>query len=92
MRKIVISAFTAATVLGFAGAASAQQIYLNFGSSPGYMPPAYEYGSGYGAPGVYYRSLEGGPRFDRPGRFKTWNGCQAGWTVQDGRCKPYRGY
>jgi hypothetical protein len=36
--------------------------------------------------------LEGGPRFDRPGRFKTWNGCQAGWTVQDGRCKPYRGY
>jgi hypothetical protein len=28
----------------------------------------------------------------RPGRYKTWNGCQAGWTVQDGLCKPYRGY
>jgi hypothetical protein len=20
------------------------------------------------------------------------NGCQPGWTVQDGLCKPYRGY
>jgi hypothetical protein len=91
MRNILISAFTAAAVLGFASAASAQQIYLNFGPNPGYVPPAYDYGLGYGA-GPYYRSLEGGPRFDRPGRFKTWNGCQAGWTVQDGRCKPYRGY
>ena len=26
------------------------------------------------------------------GRFKTFNGCQNGWTVQDGLCKPYRGY
>jgi hypothetical protein len=24
--------------------------------------------------------------------FRTWNGCQPGWTVQDGLCKPYRGY
>src|SRR5262249_52741386 len=24
----------------------------------------------------------------RPGRFQTWNGCQPGWTVQDGLCKP----
>ena len=28
----------------------------------------------------------------RPGRFQTWNGCQPGWTVQDGLCKPFRGY
>jgi len=27
-----------------------------------------------------------------PGRHRTWNGCQPGWTVQDGLCKPYRGY
>jgi hypothetical protein len=92
MRNILISAFTAAAVLGFAGAASAQQIYLNFGPNPGYGPSAYDYGLGYGAPSPYYRSLEGGPRFSRPGGFKTWNGCQNGWTVQDGRCKPYRGY
>jgi hypothetical protein len=26
------------------------------------------------------------------GRVATWNGCQLGWTVQDGLCKPYRGY
>ena len=44
MRNILISAFTAAAVLGFAGAASAQQIYLNFGPNPGYVPPAYDYG------------------------------------------------
>ena len=25
-------------------------------------------------------------------RYRTWNGCQNGWTVQDGLCKPYRGY
>lgn len=25
-------------------------------------------------------------------RYRTYNGCQAGWTVQDGLCKPYRGY
>jgi hypothetical protein len=24
--------------------------------------------------------------------FRTWNGCQPGWTVQDGLCKPYRGF
>jgi hypothetical protein len=36
----------------------------------------------------YYRE---GPGYYRPGRFRTWNGCQSGWTVQDGLCKPYRG-
>lgn len=32
--------------------------------------------------------------FYRPNaaRFKTFNGCQNGYTVQDGLCKPYRGY
>ena len=35
-----------------------------------------------------------GGGFYRPNtaRFKTFNGCQNGWTVQDGLCKPYRGY
>lgn len=32
----------------------------------------------------YYR----GP--DR--RYRTWNGCPPNYTIQDGRCKPYRGY
>jgi hypothetical protein len=49
---------------------------------PTYAPPPQPYYSGYGGSRGYYR----------PGRFQTWNGCQTGWTVQDGLCKPYRGY
>jgi hypothetical protein len=60
---------------------------------PGYGPPPPGYGPGYGPPGPYYRSYGGGGGgYYRPGRFRTWNGCQTGWTVQDGLCKPYRGY
>jgi len=45
-------------------------------------------------PDSYYLrySEPGGRRYSRPGRFQTWNGCQPGWTVQDGLCKRYRGY
>jgi hypothetical protein len=50
---------------------------------PRYAPPPPPYYRGYSAPVV---------RYYRPGRFQTWNGCQDGWTVQDGLCKPYRGY
>ena len=98
MKKILISVFTAGAIISVLGAASAQQIYLDFGPNPGYgpPPPGYGYGPpppGYGQPGPYYRSYEGGGRgYYRPGRFRTFNGCQPGWTVQDGLCKPYRGY
>jgi hypothetical protein len=53
------------------------------GPVPRYAPPPPPYYRGYSAPIV---------RYYRPGRFRTWNGCQDGWTVQDGLCKPYRGY
>jgi hypothetical protein len=43
MRNILISAFTAAAVLGVAGTASAQQIQVNFGPNPGYVPPVAEH-------------------------------------------------
>jgi hypothetical protein len=45
-------------------------------------------------PDSYYLrySAPGGRGYYRPGRFQTWNGCQQGWTVQDGLCKPFRGY
>jgi hypothetical protein len=99
MKNILISAVTAGAIISFGGAAAAQQIYLNFGPNPGYGPPPPGYGyygggppPGYGAPGPYYRSERIGRGFYRPGRFRTWNGCQQGWTVQDGLCKPYRGY
>jgi hypothetical protein len=54
------------------------------GPVPRYAPP----------PPPYYRGYYSAPvvRYYRPGRFRTWNGCQDGWTVQDGLCKPYRGY
>jgi penicillin-binding protein 1A len=39
----------------------------------------------------YYRYGERGYYYP-PGRYRTWNGCQPGWTVQDRLCKPYRGY
>jgi hypothetical protein len=53
-------------------------------SNPSYAPPSQPYYRSYSQPGArgYYR----------PGRYPTWNGCQQGWTVQDGLCKPYRGY
>jgi len=101
MKNILISAAAAGAIISFAGAAAAQQIYLNFGPNPGYgPPPAYGpgYGPGYGGyyggppPGPYYRSERIGRGYYRPGRFRSWNGCQQGWTVQDGLCKPYRGY
>jgi hypothetical protein len=86
MNKFVLFALAAAAFIAAAGVASAQQIYLDFGPS--------RYGPGYGPPpGPYYRGYRGdGEGYYRPGRYRTWNGCQPGWTVQDGRCKPYRGY
>ena len=106
MNKIAALVLAVAALMSVAGAASAQQIYLNFGPNPGYGPPPPGYGPGYGPPppgygpgygpppGPYYRSYRGGGGggYYRPGRFRTWNGCQQGWTVQDGLCKPYRGY
>ena len=98
MKNILISAMTAGAIISLAGAAAAQQIYLNFGPSygppPGYGPGyAPGYGPGYGPPpGPYYRGERMGRGYYRPGRFRSWNGCQQGWTVQDGVCKPYRGY
>lgn len=97
-----LSVLAALALFGMAGAASAQRIILDFGANSGYGPPPPGYGyspgygpppPGYGPPGPYYRSYSGeGRGYYRPGRFRTWNGCQPGWTVQDGLCKPYRGY
>ena len=40
------------------------------------------------------RYYDRGPRYYRPDfrRWHTPNGCQPHYTVQDGLCKPYRGY
>ncbi len=40
-----------------------------------------------GGPGYYEGYGRGGY-----GGYRTWNGCPPNFTVQDGVCKPYRGY
>ena len=98
MKTITLLAAMAGMIIGAAGPTSAQGIYLDFGNNPGPRYRDYD--------GPRYRDYDG-PRYrDRQrygergergyytpsGRFKTFNGCQNGWTVQDGLCKPYRGY
>jgi hypothetical protein len=98
MKTITLLAAMAGMIIGAAGPASTQGVYLDFGNNPGPRYRDYD--------GPRYRDYDG-PRYrDRQrygergergyyapsGRFKTFNGCQNGWTVQDGLCKPYRGY
>ncbi|MGC1981050.1 MAG: hypothetical protein WA711_10020 [Pseudolabrys sp.] len=40
----------------------------------------------------YYRDYDGPYAYAPPPRHRSWNGCRPGVTVQDGVCKPYRGY
>ena len=89
MTKIAAIALTA--LIASAGAASAQTFYFGVGPDPYYAPRPYYGPSPYGpTPNRPRYSSEA--MFYRPGRYRTWNGCQPGWTVQSGLCKPYRGY
>jgi hypothetical protein len=86
MTKLIFSALAAATLFAAAGSASAQSIYLGVG--PGYN----DYG-----PRPYYRErYVPQPRYERryvrAPRYNTRVACPRGFTVQDGVCKPYRGY
>jgi hypothetical protein len=85
MKTFLLIALTAAAILGVAsvpGPASAQ-IYINPGYGPGpyYREPYYR--ERYVPPRRYVR-----PRYVRP----SYRSCRPGFTVQDGVCKPYRGY
>jgi hypothetical protein len=95
MQKLALIALAAAAVFGSAGVASAQGVGIYVG--PGYAQ--------YYEPRPYYRERYYDPgydrrRYDRPryyGRYEgrrwnTWNGCPPRYTIQDGACKPYRGY
>jgi hypothetical protein len=91
MKKIALIVLAAASLVGTAGVASAQGYY---GGGPYYGAPGPYYGDRYRE--RYYdndeRYYRGGRGYYPPGRYRTVNGCQRGWTVQDGLCKPYRGY
>lgn len=80
MKTLGLLTFAAVALLTTAGGASAQIFY----SGPGYGPhlePRYE------------REYDN-RRYRRDDRryYRTARPCQRGYTVQDGVCKPYRGY
>jgi len=91
MRTLALTTFAAAALFAAAGTASAQMYY----SGPGYsvqIGPRYDYDE----PRYYrrhhqrYYAEDYGPR-ER--HFRSRGGrCPPHYTVQDGVCKPYRGY
>jgi hypothetical protein len=97
MHKFVIAIGLAFAAAYGAAPAAAQVIYFGYGPPP---PPPY-YGGYYHRPPRYYRHHRryvrrycGYSRYS--GRYtcdlNEIAGCPIGWTVQDGVCKPYRGY
>jgi hypothetical protein len=44
-----------------------------------------------GGPG-YYEGYGRGYQGGYQGGYRTWNGCPPNFTVQDGACRPYRGF
>lgn len=98
MKKSTLLALIAGAIISLEGSATAQGIYLDFGNNPGPRYRDYDDGPRY-RDRERFRGERYGDRGDRgdrgyyrPGGYKTFNGCQNGWTVQDGLCKPYRGY
>ena len=96
MKKLALIALAASMIVSGTCIASAQY------NDPGYRDyPRYR---DYDRPRPYYRERYrdredyqerrsyGREGYYRPGPYRTWNGCQQGWTVQDRLCKPYRGY
>ena len=94
MKKLRLITLAAGAIIAMTGAAAAQQFYFGVGPEPGPRPYYRDYPPGYHDRAGYYRYGERRQElyYYRPGRYRTWNGCQPGWTVQDGLCKPYRGY
>ncbi len=57
--------------------------YYPYAPPPPPPPNYYRYGPPGPPPGAYYPPGPG---------WRTFNGCPPRYTVQDGLCKPYRGY
>jgi hypothetical protein len=90
MKRVALAVLTAATLVGTAGAASAQYWggggYYEDGPGPYYRPPYRD--RYYDEDDRYYRRED---YRERRG-YRTGNGCPPHYTIQDGVCKPYRGY
>jgi hypothetical protein len=92
MKKFALILLAAASLLGTTGIASAQW-YGGYG------------GGYYGGPDPYYRERYRERYYDYDDRYYRrrhyrrgygygygYNPCGPGWSLQDGICKPYRGY
>ena len=94
MRTVIKGAlalgFVAATAISAPGPAKAQGVYL---SGPGVDVQVGDPDWRYRHHRRHYRDYryDGGAYAYAPG-YRTWNGCPPHYTIQDGRCKPYRGY
>ena len=87
MKKLAFVMLATAGLFGMTGAVSAQY------SGPGYgvqIEPRYE--RDYDEPRYRrYRDRDDDRGYVRR-TYRTWNGCPPRYTIQDGVCKPYRGY
>ena len=84
MKKLAFLTIAAAALFAMAGGASAQY-YSGPPAPPGYGPPQPRYERDYYDERRYRRDQRRHPR-------RNASGCPQGYTVQDGVCKPYRGY
>jgi hypothetical protein len=106
VKKITLMLLSAGMVLA-TGSIAPAQVYFGIETRPRYYEPPpppprryyreryYSEPRHYGPPRVYgerrYHRSEEGYASPAP-RWRTWNGCPPNFTVQDGVCKPYRGY
>jgi hypothetical protein len=99
MHRILIAAAVTVSTLCAAGVADAQYYYYDRGYYPPPPPPPYYGGRYYDGPRYAPAPSYGGWRpayVDRHGQQTYYPGrrgsCPRGYTVQDGVCKPYRGF
>ena len=89
MKMLALILLTGVSLVGTAGIAPAQY----YGGGPYYDNPGPFYRGPYREP-RYYDDERYERRRYYPDRrvYRTWNGCPPRYTIQDGICKPYRGY
>lgn len=96
MRNLTLIVLAAASLLGMPTIASAQYMgpyYYDDGPPPHYYRHRYRERYYDDDDRYYHRRHYRDERYYREPspRYRTWNGCPHGYTVQDGVCKPYTG-
>jgi hypothetical protein len=97
MRTITYAAlalgFVGAIAIGSSISTKAQEIIFG-GPGVGIEIITRPYGQRHSRYDRYYDNQRYAHQYIRGpnGRYNTWNGCPPNYTIQDGVCKPYRGY